>query len=161
MIQHYCLQIKKKRRKETFFCLWLRYSTTNTNKTQQKYQVYRDLGSHFAREIEDIVEKHIPTYSRFQKQRSMEEWAGKLSCNGLFRLEQYSVYRHPLLMPNAGALVDLLNCMSFVRAGLRGEARRRFNNELKSMIERRYGKHRAFAFPLETKMYVLQKDEKK
>jgi hypothetical protein len=59
-------------------------------------------------------------------------------------------------MHSASSLIDVIDCMSFVRASLRGEARKRLNNDVRLLLERRFGR-RAFALPLETKVYVLKK----
>ena len=38
----------------------------------------------------------------------------------MFKLKEYSVHANPLPMKNAVALLDILDCMSFVRTALRG-----------------------------------------
>lgn len=116
----------------------------------------RDLSSSFAKELEDIMEKHVPTYNRFHKQRGIEEWGERLQEGGLFRLVEYAVHANPIPMPSSSALLDVLDCMSFIRASLRGEARKRFNNDVRGLLERRCGR-RAFILPLETKLYILEK----
>lgn len=116
----------------------------------------RELSSSFSRELEDIMEKHVTTYNRFQKQRGVEEWGERLQEGGLFRLVEYAVHPNPIPMPSASALLDVLDCMSFIRGSLRGEARKRFNNDVRGLLERRYGR-RAFILPLETKFYILEK----
>jgi SAM-dependent methyltransferase len=42
----------------------------------------RDLSSEFMRELEDVVERHVASYNRWQKQRGVEEWAGLLQAGG-------------------------------------------------------------------------------
>lgn len=117
----------------------------------------RCLSSPFIQELEDVMEKHVTTYNRYQKQREVEEWGERLQEGGLFRLVEYSVHANPIPMHSASALLDVLDCMSFIRAALkRGEARKRFNNDVRSLLERRFGRHQ-FTLPLETKMYVLEK----
>lgn len=59
-------------------------------------------------------------------------------------------------MPSTSALLDVLDCMSFVRSNLRGEARKRFNNDVRALLERRFGR-RGFVLPLETKLFILEK----
>jgi SAM-dependent methyltransferase len=117
----------------------------------------RSLSSPFIQELEDVMEKHVTTYNRYQKQREVEEWGERLQEGGLFRLIEYSVHANPIPMHSASALLDVLDCMSFIRAALkRGEARKRFNNDVRCLLERRFGRHQ-FSLPLETKMYVLEK----
>ena len=90
----------------------------------------RDLSSPFMRELEDIMERHITTYNRFQKQRAVDDWGERLQEGGCFRLVEYAVHPNPIHMPSTSALLDVLDCMSFVRGSLRGEARKRFNNDV-------------------------------
>ena len=124
----------------------------------------RDLSSPFIRELEDVMERHVSTYNRFQKQRGVEEWGERLEEGGLFRLREFSVFPNPIQMPSASALLDCLDSMSFVRSHLRGEARKRFNADVRGILERRFGR-KAFVLPLETKLFVLEKihsqDDKK
>lgn len=116
----------------------------------------RDLNSDFICELEDVMERHVASYNRYHKQRSLEDWGERLQEGGLFKLERYSVHPNPIPMANAAALLDVLDCMSFIRANLRGEARKRFNMDVRALLERRFG-HRPFVLPLETKVYVLKK----
>lgn len=43
-----------------------------------------------------------------------------LHTGGRFRLEEYSVLPNPLPLPSAVTLLDILDCMSFVRTHMRG-----------------------------------------
>ena len=116
----------------------------------------RNLSTEFACELEDILERHVASYNRFQKQRGLETWGEVLQEGGMFKLDSYSVHPNPIPIHNAAALLDVLDCMSFVRSALRGEARKRFNNDVREMLVRRFG-GRPFALPLESKVYILHK----
>lgn len=118
----------------------------------------RDLSSPFMRELEDVLERHVAGYTRAQKQRGVDDWGERLQEGGLFRLVEYSVHQNPVHMPSPAALMDVLDCMSFVRAALHGDARKRFNADVRALLERRCGR-RAFLLPLETKMYAMEKIE--
>jgi SAM-dependent methyltransferase len=116
----------------------------------------RDLSSSFIKELEDVMEKHVLNYNRFQKQRAVDLWSEKLTEGNLFRLIEYAVYPNPVKMNSPSSLLDVLDCMSFVRANLRGPGRKMFNNDVRAVLERRFD-HHSFDLPLETKMYVLEK----
>lgn len=116
----------------------------------------RNLSSPFIQELEDVMEHHVTSYNRYQKQRGIEEWGERLQEGGLFRLRQFAVHPNPIPIPSASSLLDVLDCMSFIRGTLRGEARKRFNNDVRGLLERRFSR-RGFVLPLETKMYVLEK----
>ncbi len=47
--------------------------------------------------------------------------SGPCPAGGMFKLKEYSVHANPMPMKNAVALLDILDCMSFVRTALRGE----------------------------------------
>ena len=116
----------------------------------------RDLSSPFVKELEDVMEAHILNYNRYQKQRAVDIWSEKLTEGHLFRLIEYAVYPNPIHMPSPSSLLDVLDCMSFVRSNLRGAGRKMFNNDVRALLERRFD-HHSFELPLETKMYVLEK----
>jgi len=116
----------------------------------------RDLGSDMVCAIEDIVEKHIPSYNRYQMQHSVEDWLTKLENGGLFKMVAYRVERNPMKMESVSSLLDIIDSMSFVRSNLRGEGRKKFNNDLGAMIRHMYGGSR-FDLPLETKVFILRK----
>lgn len=111
--------------------------------------------SEFIRELEDIMEHHVISYNRWQHQHGIDEWGGKLQEGGMFKLLEYSVFKNHIHMSKASALIDVLDCFSFIRASLRGEARKRFNSDVRALLERRFGRS-SFELPLETKMYVLR-----
>eukprot|EP00887_Chlorella_sp_A99_P000672 scaffold5.g672.t1 len=132
-----------------------------------------DLSSEFMCELESLFERYNPHYRhafccRFQavlvkstrtlKQRDIEQWGERLTQGNLFRLQEYSVHPNPLRMRNAAALLDILDCMSFVRSALRGSQRKAFNADARAVVAARYGRE-PFDLPLETKMYVLEKNE--
>ena len=98
----------------------------------------------------------MPSYNRFQKQRSIDAWGERLQEGGLFRLVEYAVYPNPIPMASVSALLDVLDCQSFVRASLHGEERKRLNADVRGVLERRF-ERKAFVLPLETKMYVMEK----
>ncbi|KAL4519704.1 hypothetical protein Ndes2526B_g01723 [Nannochloris sp. 'desiccata'] len=116
----------------------------------------RDLSSLFMRELEDIMEQHILNYNRFQKQRAVDIWSERLTEGHLFRLIEYAVHPNPIKMRSPSSLLDVLDCMSFVRANLKGPNRKSFNNDVRALLERRFD-HHSFDLPLETKIYVLEK----
>lgn len=118
----------------------------------------RDLSSEFMCELESLFERYNPHYSRTLKQRDIEQWGERLTQGNLFRLQEYSVHPNPLRMRNAAALLDILDCMSFVRSALRGSQRKAFNADARAVVAARYGRE-PFDLPLETKMYVLEKNE--
>eukprot|EP01025_Chloroclados_australasicus_P013209 TRINITY_DN16268_c0_g1_i2.p2 TRINITY_DN16268_c0_g1~~TRINITY_DN16268_c0_g1_i2.p2 ORF type:complete len:337 (+),score=49.67 TRINITY_DN16268_c0_g1_i2:127-1137(+) len=116
----------------------------------------RDLSNSFVQELEDLVEASNLSYSRYHKQRDPGIWAEVLSGGGLFRLVDYSVHPNPIPMKNSNQLVDLLDSMSFIRVYLRGNERKAFNNQLRALVQKHYGRGE-FTLPLETKLYVMQK----
>ncbi|GAB4816672.1 hypothetical protein N2152v2_003718 [Parachlorella kessleri] len=116
----------------------------------------RDLSHDFVDELEELFERCNPHYCRHSKQRDLDSWGQRLEQGGMFKLKEYSVHANPMPMKNAVALLDILDCMSFVRAALRGEERRTFNNDVRALVERRYGRG-GFQLPLETKLFILEK----
>jgi len=116
----------------------------------------RDLSSDFIAELEDVVERHVPEYNRFQKQRRLEVWGERLQEGNMFKLESYAVHANPIHMPNAAALMDVLNCMSFVRNGVHGEDRMKLNEDVRGLLQRRFDRSQ-FTLPLETKIFILRK----
>jgi hypothetical protein len=80
----------------------------------------RNLNDPFIRRLEDLFEKYNPNYSRHSKQRDLEQWKDTLEHGGRFRLEEYAVLPNPLPLPSAVTLLDILDCMSFVRSHMRG-----------------------------------------
>lgn len=118
----------------------------------------RDLSHKFAQEMEDLFEKYNSHYNRSLKQRDIEQWGERLTQGGLFKLAEYSVHSNPLRMRNASALLDILDCMSFVRSALKGTERKAFNQEARTLVERHYGRE-PFDLPMETKLYVLEKND--
>lgn len=118
----------------------------------------RDLSSEFACEMEELFERYNPHYNRSLKQRDIEQWGERLTQGGLFKLQEYSVHPNPLRMRNASALLDILDCMSFVRSALRGSERKAFNADARMAVESRFGRE-PFDLPLETKLYVLEKND--
>jgi len=116
----------------------------------------RDLSSPFMKELEEIMEMHISNYNRYQKQRAVDVWSEKLTEGDLFRLIEYAVHPNPIAMRSPLSLLDVLDCLSFVRANLKGPNRKSFNNDVRALLERRFD-HHGFELPLETKIYVLEK----
>lgn len=51
----------------------------------------------------------------------MSQPSPRPSAGGKFKLQEYSVHTNPMHMHSAVALLDILDCMSFVRSRLRGE----------------------------------------
>jgi SAM-dependent methyltransferase len=116
----------------------------------------RDLSSPFMKELEDIMELHISNYNRHQKQRAVDIWSERLTEGALFRLIEYAVHPNPIKMHSPTSLLDILDCLSFVRANLQGPNRKSFNKDVRTLLERRFD-HHSFDLPLETKIYVLEK----
>lgn len=56
---------------------------------------------------------HLPCVSRATRVRAL--------AGGRFKLQEYSVQPNPMRMQSAVTLLDILDCMSFVRSRLRGE----------------------------------------
>ncbi|KAI7840464.1 hypothetical protein COHA_005766 [Chlorella ohadii] len=97
------------------------------------------------------------SYNRQSKQRDVDQWKDVLEHGGKFKLSEYSVHPNPMRMQSAVTLLDILDCMSFVRTHLRGSERKAFNNDVRALVESRYGRQ-PFDLQLETKVYVLEKD---
>lgn len=116
----------------------------------------RDLSSPFVSDLEGVFERYNPAYCRDRKQRGIENWGKRLQEGGLFKLVDYSVHSNPLHLRNTVALLDILDCMSFVRCAVRGDARKAFNADVRALCAAHHDK-RAFELPLQTKLYVLEK----
>lgn len=117
----------------------------------------RNLSDPFICHLEDLFEAYNPTYNRHQKQRDVDQWKDTLEHGGAFKLLEYSVHPNPMRMHSAVTLLDILDCMSFVRTRLRGSERKAFNNDVRALVEARFGRQ-PFELSLETKVYVLEKD---
>ena len=120
----------------------------------------RDLTNQFVGDVEDILEKHIHTYNRYQKQHSVDEWGVILEEYGLFKLIGYFVEKNPLTVQGISALLDLLDCMSFVRLHVRGAARKKLHQEIKSCVRYHTKADGPFDIPIENKCFVLRKQER-
>ena len=116
----------------------------------------RDLTSETVAEIEDVIERHIPSYNRYQKQHMLDEWSMRLEEGALFKMLAYIVEQNPMRMASPSSMLDFLDSMSFVRSNLRGEARKRFHTDILAALERRFGSN-GFQLATETKMFVLRK----
>ncbi|PSC67895.1 methyltransferase [Micractinium conductrix] len=117
----------------------------------------RNLDDPFIANLEDLFEMYNPTYNRHMKQRDVDQWKDTLEHGGRFKLQEYSVHPNPMRMQSAVTLLDVLDCMSFVRSRLRGSERKAFNNDVRALVEARYGRQ-PFELQLETKVYCLEKD---
>lgn len=116
----------------------------------------RDLSSEFVLDLEHLFEQYNPQYNRHSKQRDLGQWGHKLEHGGLFAVKDYSVHPNPMTMKSALGLLDMLDCMSFVRAAHRGADRKAFNNEVRALVEAHFGRSQ-FELPLETKLFILRK----
>ncbi|KAL4423251.1 hypothetical protein ABPG77_000043 [Micractinium sp. CCAP 211/92] len=117
----------------------------------------RNLADPFICQLEELFEAYNPTYNRHQKQRDVDQWKDTLEHGGKFKLQEYSVHANPMHMHSAVALLDILDCMSFVRSRLRGCERKAFNGDVRALVEAAYGRD-PFDLQLETKLYILEKD---
>ena len=100
---------------------------------------------------------HLTGCSRRDKQRNVERWKDVLEHGGRFKLLEYAALPNPLRLPSASALLDILDCMSFVRSALHGAARTAFNADVRTLVEERFGRA-PFDLRLETKLYLLEKE---
>ncbi len=85
----------------------------------------RDLASSFILELETLMETFNAAYSRHLKQRDLAHWGEALQQEGLFRLLEYSVHPNPLHLRGAAPLLDILDCLTFMRHSRRPSAERR------------------------------------
>lgn len=119
----------------------------------------RDLSSPFNQELEDLLEAYNPDYNRHSKQRSPDHWGPTLTQDGLFRLEGYSVHANPLPLKSAAPLLDIVDCQSCVRRARHSSAaRRELHRAVVDLAHRHHG-HGSFVLPLETKLYLLRRND--
>lgn len=85
----------------------------------------RDQSSPFIQELESLMENFNSEYSRHHKQRDVAHWGEVLQGKGLFRLLEYSVHPNPLRLRGAAPLLDILDCLTFMRHSRRPSAERR------------------------------------
>lgn len=115
----------------------------------------RDLSSPMVKELENILERHMHTYNRFQNQHLLEDWCIKLEETNNFKVIGYLVEENPVRIPSSAAFLDTIDLSAEVR-GLRGEAKKRFHADVSELFKSRFGQS-GFLWPMETKLYILKR----
>ena len=60
----------------------------------------------------------------------------------------------PCLLP---AALDLMHGLPYIRVALNADSKEQFSKGMTQLVEKHYGSKSAFDFPLETKLYILQR----
>jgi len=115
----------------------------------------RDLSSPMVKDLENIQERHMHTYNRFQNQHLLEDWCIKLEETNNFKVIGYLVEENPIRIPSSAAFLDTIDLSAEVR-GLRGEAKKRFHADVSALLKSRFGQS-GFLWPMETKLYILKR----
>ena len=102
----------------------------------------RDQSSPFIRDLEGLMEGFNADYSRHLKQRDLNHWGDVLQQGGLFRLLEYSVHPNPLPLRGAAPLLDILDCLTFMRHSRRPSAERRALHGRVMDLVHRYARQR-------------------
>ncbi|GAB4816182.1 hypothetical protein N2152v2_003228 [Parachlorella kessleri] len=116
----------------------------------------RDLRNNFITQLEALIERHVPSYTRTCGQHELDHWATTLQQQGLFRLREHNTYHNPVVLRNLTTLGDILNSQSYIREALQGHARRAFNSEVRALVEQRFGEG-PLLLPMLTRLFVLEK----
>ena len=82
--------------------------------------VCRDLRNNFITQLEELIERHVPAYSRTRGQHESGPWAALLQQQGLFRIREHNTYHNPVVLRNLATLGDILNSQTYIREALQG-----------------------------------------